>query len=245
MYRPRPNLLKLAFETLGELLCPTPKLPKHHKGLFIVVEGGDGSGKTGVMKFLEERLPEQYPNLNFHFTREVGGTDTGECIRTVLLECKLNPDAQMLLASAARLEHQFKLDSLLSCETNVVICDRYHFSTIAYQCAAGGASYQMEEAIRKHYEFIKPDNVLFLDAGESGYDRFKGRSATDQFEMRERDFHRATVASYRAQSKGLLVDSHTVNAEVGIGYTNGLSYDYISECVSDHAAFISLAHGNP
>ena len=55
------------------------------KGLFVALEGGEGSGKSTQMKLLKESLSRLYPGREFIFTREPGGSPFAEAIRNLIL----------------------------------------------------------------------------------------------------------------------------------------------------------------
>jgi len=111
------------------------------KGKFIVLEGGEGSGKSTCIEVLKERLLMIYGPDAFLFTREPGGTAVGENIRRMLmskdpgLQC-MQPLTELMLFCAARAEHvQTVIKPALHRGIHVV-CDRFDASTIAYQIDA-------------------------------------------------------------------------------------------------------------
>ncbi len=133
-----------------------------NKGLFIVLEGGEGSGKTSVAKLLKEKLENLGQDVII--TREPGGVDVAEDIRDIIMENKLNPISEALLFAAARREHlDHKVLPAINNDT-IVICDRYIDSSIVYQ---GGARKLGEDKIRDlnlwATDNILPDLTFFLD----------------------------------------------------------------------------------
>lgn len=104
------------------------------KGLFIVFEGIDGSGKTTQLQktvaFLEKR------DLNVVVTREPGGTTLGAKIRSLLLDVDnqgMDPLCELMLYAADRSHHVTDTIEPAISRGDVVICDRYALSTLAYQ----------------------------------------------------------------------------------------------------------------
>ena len=101
------------------------------KGKFIVLEGGEGSGKTSILKFLKEVFGN---SENIVFTREPGGTSIGEKIRNLLMD-KNNKDmfpiTELFLFCGARAQHieELIIPSLNSGKS--VVSDRFDTSTIA------------------------------------------------------------------------------------------------------------------
>ncbi len=136
------------------------------KGLFITFEGPDGSGKTSQLALLVDHLRQAgYPLLA---TREPGGTSIGDQVRSVLMGLKnteMQPRTEILLfqASRAQLVEQVILPHLAAGE--LVLCDRYADSTLAYQ----GYGYQKFELgqLRGLIAFatggLQPDLTLLLD----------------------------------------------------------------------------------
>jgi dTMP kinase len=102
--------------------------------MFISFEGPEGSGKTSQLPFLQEHL--QKAGYNVICTREPGGTSIGDQIREVLLSnlnTEMHPRTEILLfqASRSQLVEEFIIPHLN--QGDIVLCDRYADSTIAYQ----------------------------------------------------------------------------------------------------------------
>ena len=104
------------------------------EGKFITFEGGEGSGKTSVLKVVIARLEEE--GYKVVSTREPGGNKIAEEIRNVILDKKntnMDPRTEALLYAASRRQHLVEdIIPLLKKGTNV-ICDRYIDSSLAYQ----------------------------------------------------------------------------------------------------------------
>ena len=119
-------------------------------GTFIVLEGGEGSGKSTQARLLHQRLNrEGVPAVLLH---EPGGTTLGEQVRALLKaerRSAMSPLAELLLFSAARA--QFVEDALQPAlrQGLVVICDRFTPSTVAYQGYARGLSLKTIEQLNK------------------------------------------------------------------------------------------------
>lgn len=110
-------------------------LPPHDQGLFISVEGGEGAGKSTFATALRHLIEKR--GRSAIQTREPGGTALAEEIRTLLLhpskEVRIALRAELLLFLAARAEHIEEVILPALTEGKVVICERFHDSTIAYQ----------------------------------------------------------------------------------------------------------------
>src|SRR5512137_26082 len=102
------------------------------KGLFLVIEGLDGSGKTTQTHLLAQKLSKNYPvNLTAEPSRGKIGTFIRQCC---LYEDKRLPiEAEALLFAADRIEHLQKEIKPAIDEGKIVICDRYIYSSLAYQ----------------------------------------------------------------------------------------------------------------
>ena len=101
--------------------------------LFLTFEGPDGCGKSTQARLLAEKLRSQ--GYDVFLTREPGGTSLGEAVRELLLgkEYELTSSAEALLYAAARAQHvEEKIRPALA-KGQIVICDRFVDSSLAYQ----------------------------------------------------------------------------------------------------------------
>lgn len=167
---------------------------------FIVVEGGEGTGKTTFCELLKEKLKEI--GYRVVITREPGGTILGEKIRKMVLEDGgLSSDVEGVLFAAAR-NHHFKQiiqPNLKSKTPTIVLCDRYLLSGIVYQGYVpngdDGARYQEkinEECIPevKTGEAV-PDVTFLLDCDPViALDRIiKNNREMNRFDQKPVEFH--------------------------------------------------------
>ena len=135
-------------------------------GLFITLEGIEGSGKSTQIRHLAEVLTQAgYPVLQ---TREPGGTATAEAIRHILLTASshesVTPQAEALLILAARCQHVTHLIMPALRQGTVVLCDRFSGSTFAYQGFARGLDLQWLRAANEVATGgLTPDLTLVLD----------------------------------------------------------------------------------
>ncbi len=169
---------------------------KRVAGLFIVLEGVDGSGKSGMARRLGDWLREK--SLAVMSTREPGGSAGAERIRELLLGSGgiLDPLAEALLFAAARADHVRKLIVPTLEAGGVVISDRFSDSTIAYQGAGSTVDmtviHQLQRiAVGEH----RPDLVIVLDVDPAiSMERARKRNGDvgvkdDRFEVGGLAFH--------------------------------------------------------
>ena len=135
------------------------------KGLFLVFEGIDGSGKTSQLKRTKEYLEANgYDVLT---TREPGGTPISEKIRGLLLDPlngEMDDRCELLLYGAARAQHLAEVILPAIRNGKAVLCDRFSLSTAAYQGYGRGISLELLEAVHSVAAFdVKPDLTLVVD----------------------------------------------------------------------------------
>lgn len=166
---------------------------------FIVLEGLNGSGKSTLSSFLCETIENNKKTVRKTF--EPGATETGRSIRQIVLgqtasEKSLTPLAELLLFSADRNLHVEKVIKPALANKEIVVCDRYFYSTLAFQGYGRGFPLaQIEMLTELAVKDLYPDIVLLLDLPpELGLARTKGRAANslegqDSFESEELSFH--------------------------------------------------------
>ena len=129
------------------------------KGIFIVIEGLDGSGKTTQAKLLAKKLEQKHKVL---LTAEPSCGKTGSFIREDCLyeEKRLPIEAEALLFAADRIEHMYSEVKPALDDGGLVICDRYIYSSLAYQ---GSAGLSLEWIKTINARALQPDFSLFID----------------------------------------------------------------------------------
>lgn len=188
---------------------------------FYAVEGVDGCGKTGITRHLVDHLNET--GRRAILTREPGGTPQGEQIRSLILsgsDDAWDPYSELLLMTAARVEHVKRVILPALAAGTSVVSDRYVGSTLAYQGAGRGMP---EEFIRLLHRVavddVWPDLVIVLDLDPRiGLARSKGRltaAAIDEgrFETLDLAFHCRIRQSYLDQAAADPRRYVVVNAE--------------------------------
>ncbi len=173
-------------------------------GMFIVLEGPDGSGKTTQISLLQQYLEEK--GRECIVTREPGGTRIGEAIREVILnpEYKEMSDVtEMLLYAASRAQLMHDVIAPAIEAGKVVISDRFVDSSKVYQGIARGLGIDTVSMINgpgigEH----KPDCIFFIDIPEEeGIERKKKQKKLDRLEQESIDFHHMVSEGYRTVLK--------------------------------------------
>ncbi|MCP4639708.1 MAG: dTMP kinase [bacterium] len=162
------------------------------KGLFITIEGVEGSGKSTQIIRLKHDLESEGHTVDV--TREPGGTGISESIRRLLLDPALtgiSPVAELLLYQAARAQHVDERIRPALEAGHVVICDRFADSTTAYQGA--GRDLKMDMILELHHlatRGVWPDLTIVLDLPvEKGLSRAAQVHEPDRLENEPIDFH--------------------------------------------------------
>ena len=161
-------------------------------GLFITLEGGDGSGKSTQAQLLGEWLQEQGHTVVR--TREPGGTEVGVAIREIVLHHRgeVSPRAEALLYAADRAQHIATKVRPALARGEIVIQDRYLDSSVAYQGAGrvlGGP--EVRDLSLWAAEGLLPDLTLLLDLDETAArGRLdKANKVFDRLEAEKGEFH--------------------------------------------------------
>jgi dTMP kinase len=166
--------------------------------LFVTIEGIEGCGKSTLQKHLKTSLEVQSHSVTC--TREPGGTPLGKKIRELLLDetqIKINQTAELLLFAADRAEHVGQVIKPALEKNNIVICDRFIHSTIAYQGFAKNVDFSLIDNLNKLATAgLTPDLVILLDLDpEIGLSRAGKRlqknQTKDRFESEALTFHTA------------------------------------------------------
>ena len=171
-------------------------------GIFIVFEGGEGSGKSTQARHLYRRLHRQsYPSL---LTREPGGTMLGERVRRILKRgVSIEPRAWLFLFSAARTQLLEEVVRPALARGEVVVCDRYVSSTIAYQGYGHGLNLEMVSMVTEAAtQGLRPDVVVLLDAAPDVGLKRRAERGRDRFEAESVEFHERVREGYLEQAKG-------------------------------------------
>jgi dTMP kinase len=162
------------------------------RGKFITFEGGEGGGKSTQAARMAGYLRGK--GLEVLETREPGGTPESEALRDLLVQG--DPDrwsalSELLLITAARVEHVNRLIEPALAGGKWVICDRFADSTLAYQGIAGELGLELVEQLQKlAVGATAPDVTFLLDVrAEAGLQRAEKRGGAARFEKKGAAFH--------------------------------------------------------
>lgn len=169
------------------------------RGIFISLEGSDGSGKSTLVHGLRERVRQA--GLDMDFTREPGGTPIGEEIRDILLDnrnTEMDPHCETLLYAAARAQHTSQRIRPNLDRGRHVFTERFVLSSLAYQGYARDLGIPEVEAINDFATGgLRPDLILYMDADPLDLlKRKENQGETDRLEKSGVDFFRRIREGY-------------------------------------------------
>ncbi|MFV0379218.1 MAG: dTMP kinase [Anaerorhabdus sp.] len=192
------------------------------RGYFITFEGPDGSGKTTVSKAVYEHLKEM--GVDAIYTREPGGIDIAEQIRNVILDPRntaMDQRTEALLYAASRRQHLVELVLPALKKNQIVLCDRFVDSSLAYQ--GFGRHLGIDEVFNINYfatDGLMPDKTIFLDlSAEEGLKRIENRVYKDRLDQESLNFHFDVVKGYqevvkRFSDRMVVIDASKNSEEV-------------------------------
>lgn len=168
-------------------------------GIFITLEGGEGSGKTTIINAIKAHLEGKgYKTIT---TREPGGVDIAEQIRSVILNVNntnMCYETEALLYAACRMQHlREKVIPALD-EGCAVICDRYLDSSLVYQGVARDLGFEHVLSANCFALDYMPNLTFFIDVRpEVGLKRIQGRGKIDRLDKESIAFHEKVYNGYK------------------------------------------------
>lgn len=178
-------------------------MPRRRKGLFIVLEGPDKSGKSTQARLLKEAL-EARGRAVLH-TREPGGTAVAEAVRRVLLDPALSvhPLAELFLYEASRAQHTHEKIRPALAEGRVVLCERFTMSTDVYQGLARGLGLTVTGPLNEFATGgLRPDLTLVLDIPDAEFGSRDKQRELDRLEREDASFRVKVRRGYRRLAAG-------------------------------------------
>ncbi|MGY3749025.1 dTMP kinase [Vagococcus acidifermentans] len=172
-------------------------------GIFISIEGPDGAGKTSVLQELLPRL-QAAAKVTVMSTREPGGIPISEKIRQIILDpgnSEMDKRTEALLYAAARRQHLVQKILPALADGQLVVCDRFVDSSLAYQGAGRRIGIEAVAEINAFaIEDKYPDLTLYLDVdSDTGLERIrKGRKSheLDRLDVESPEFHQRVRHAY-------------------------------------------------
>lgn len=200
------------------------------RGLFVVFEGGEATGKSTQARRLADTL--ELHNISTYLTREPGSTRLGARIRDLIMDPEsgdISRKAEMLLFAADRADHVENVVMPALTEGKLVICDRFRASTMAYQAFAGGLNADKVDFISDYAaEGLQPDITFFIDLDPRiGLDRASKRNNGNRFDEKPLDYHQKIRKGFKMQRDDSWV---TIDGEQTI--------DEIHNKVADHVMHV-------
>ncbi len=174
--------------------------------MFITLEGPDGSGKSTQIKYLAEALRAR--GFNVVVTREPGGTDISDQVREVIMKMKntaMHPRTEILLFQASRAQHVEELIRPHLRAGDIVLCDRFADSTMAYQGYGHGTDLTiLGQIIDFATGGLKPDLTILFDIEvEDGLARRQsGGGEWNRLDDYQLAFHRRVRNGYLQMAAG-------------------------------------------
>ena len=204
---------------------------------FITFEGGEGSGKSTVMKDVAARLTKE--GYKLVLTREPGGTPIAEEIRNVILDkdnTKMDPRTEALLYAASRRQHLVEKIWPALERGEIVLCDRYLDSSLAYQGGARGLGVDKVLSINMFAtEGEYPDLTLLFDLEpEEGLKRIeknKGREV-NRLDLEKLEFHKKVRDNFHALAKKYSTRYVIIDASKSLNEVEDEVYKIIKETIS-------------
>ncbi len=174
--------------------------------MFITLEGMEGSGKSTLIKALQKFFEEK--NKKVHITREPGGSALGKKLRAIILnaEEKISPQAELFLFLADRAQHIEDIIKPALAQNEIVICDRYVDSTIAYQGYGRGIDINLLETLNNTATSnLLPTITFLLDLPpQKGLERANKRNAQENLTLSEGRFEAEELSFHSRIREGFL-----------------------------------------
>lgn len=183
-------------ESLRALLCPGVEVPR---GFFLTVEGPDGSGKTTQVDRLEKSL-KQF-GFSVCRSREPGGCRISEDIRRIILDpdnLEMGDTCEALLYAASRAQHVHQVIRPAVERGEVVLCDRFVDSSVAYQGGGRELGIDLIQQINEPaVDGMEPDATVYLAIDHhKALMRRLAASSPDRLEMETIEFHARVQKAY-------------------------------------------------
>jgi dTMP kinase len=179
--------------------------------MFITFEGGEGTGKTTLIRNLASKLNNQ--NYDVIITREPGGSPSGEAIRNLILNYHWEKLSEVLLFNANRIEHLTHVVIPALNDGKIVLCDRFADSTLAYQGYGLGIDLDFLKVLQEKVVIRKQDLTFILDLDPAvGQTRLSQRADINHIDLRSLEFHKKVRQGFLEIAKTNKALYHVVDA---------------------------------
>lgn len=192
-----------------------------NRGKFIVFEGGDGSGKSTTLEKIYDFLVEN--GIECIKTREPGGIKISEDIREIILDTQnteMDRKTEALLYAAARRQHLVERVIPELEKGKIVLCDRFVYSSLAYQGYARGIDVEEIFQINKFAigEYMPDINIFFDISPEVGLSRIEKNKdrEVNRLDLEKIDFHNRVREGYYKLVEANRDEFVIINAEKSI-----------------------------
>ncbi len=173
-------------------------------GYFITFEGGEGTGKTTIINYISKYLNDK--GYGVVTTREPGGIDIAEQIRSIILDVKntkMDYRTETLLYAASRIQHLAEKVIPALNSGKIVLCDRYLDSSLVYQGIARNLGIDNVLKINMFALEYMPNITFFIDVKpEICFKRLKDNNREmDRLDLENMDFHNMVYEGYKEIAK--------------------------------------------
>lgn len=207
------------------------------RGIFISIEGPDGSGKSTQIENIKEFFHDK--NMDIIFTREPGGTPIGERIRGIILDRKcseMDPMTEAMLYAAARAQHVAQVIRPALEKGKIVICDRFVDSSIAYQ----GYGRKLGEVVASINHFAvkecMPDMTILLKLDPTVGKHRISEDQQDRLEAEREAFHQEVYKGYLELEKNFPDRIVGIDADRGINEIKVDIYEKLEKILSNRCS---------
>ena len=200
------------------------------KGKFITFEGCEGVGKSRQLKLLQEYMDKN--GVKYYLTREPGGSSVSEKIREIILDGKnteMTDECEAMLYAASRVQLLKEIIKPKLDNGELVLCDRFVDSSLAYQGKARGLGYDFIESINAYaIKNFTPDYTVFLKLPpEQAFKRKGGVDKTDRLELSGMEFHNNVYKGYlelaeKYPNRFIVIDASGTKEETHAKIVNAL-----------------------
>ena len=200
------------------------------KGLFISMEGPDGSGKSTQIELLKQYFEETGKEVII--TREPGGTRISEAIREIILNkefTEMSPTTEMLLYASARAQLISEVIAPAIDSGKMVISDRFVDSSLVYQGLARGLGVENVYEVNKHAigDYMPDITFMFDLPAEVGLSRKKDQKELDRMELEGLEFHKKVAEGYREMAQRFPERITVVDATLPVTEIYGIVVEHV------------------